>query len=382
MLMHVLSVASGKGGVGKSLFSSNVAIALAQAGKRVILVDLDLGASNLHLILGIGAVKEGIGTYLTRNDLEFEDIIIDTDYRNLRFIPGDAEIPGMANLRTAQKSKLIRKLYTLDADFLILDLGAGTSFNTIDFFLSSTMGLIVTAPTLTSTLNAYLFLKNTVFRLMSTIFNKKSKAGMLLESLKKEGTSLQKVYIPKLLERIKQEDSESYALYMERMENFRPMLVLNMLENPKDAHKADKIRRSTREYLGVDMEHMGIIYFDHLQEIALNSRLPIIIYKPDCVLSQAIYRIADKLIQKDDDRIPAPDIYDLDDSYLTANMEAEIDYNVKAEAMAEMLHSGVLTEGDLIETIKVQQYEIKTLKKENNFIKMQLARAIKEGFKI
>ncbi len=380
--MHVLSVASGKGGVGKSLFASNIAIALAQAGKRVILADLDLGASNLHLILGVGAVKEGIGTYLTGNDLKFEDIVIDTDYKNLRFIPGDAEIPGMANLKIGQKTRLIRQLYTLDADFLILDLGAGTSFNTIDFFLSSSMGIIVTAPTLTSTLNAYLFLKNTVFRLMSTIFSKKSKAGEMLSSLRKEGTSLQKIYIPKLLERIKQEDPESYDMYMERMQNFHPMLVLNMLENPKDANKADKIRRSTREYLGIDMEHLGIIYFDHLQEIALNSRLPIVIYKPQCVLSQAVYRIADKLIQKDNENIFSPDIAELEDSYLTANMEAEIDYNVKADAMTEMLHSGVLSEGDLIETIKAQQYEIKALKKENNFIKTQLAKAIKEGFKI
>ena len=380
--MHVLSVASGKGGVGKSLFASNIAIALAQAGRRVILADLDLGASNLHLILGIGAVKEGIGTYLSGNDLVFEDIIIDTDYKNLKFIPGDAEIPGMANLKAGQKTKLIRKLYTLDADFLILDLGAGTSFNTIDFFLSSSMGIVVTAPTLTSTLNAYLFLKNTVFRLMSTIFGKKSKAGDLLVNLKKEGTSLQKIYIPKLLERIKQEDPDSYYQYMDRMKNFHPMIVLNMLENPKDSLKADKIRRSTKEYLGIDLEHLGIIYFDHLQEIALNSRLPIVIYKPNCVLSQAVYRIADKLIQKDNENTFVADISELEDSYLTANMEAEIDYNIKADTMTEMLHSGALTEGDLIETIKAQQYEIKALKKENNFIKVQLAKAIKEGFRI
>lgn len=244
------------------------------------------------------------------------------------------------------------------------------------------MGLIVTAPTLTSTLNAYLFLKNTVFRLMSSIFNKKSPAGLFLENLRREGTSFQKVYIPKLLERIKMEDPESYTLYHERMKNFHPMLVLNMLENPRDAGKADKIRRSTREYLGIDMEHLGIIYFDHLQEIALNSRLPIIIYKPDCVLSQAIYRIADKLIQKDDEKFFALNIAEMQDSYITANMEAEIDFSIKAEAMEEMLHSGVLTQGDLIDTIKSQQYEINALKRENNFIKTQLSKAINEGFKI
>ena len=380
--MHVLPVASGKGGVGKSLFASNIAIALAQAGKKVILADLDLGASNLHLILGIGAVKEGIGTFLTNRKIDFESVVIDTDYKNLRFIPGDAEIPGMANLKTGQKIKLIRKLFTLDADFMILDLGAGTSFNTIDFFLSSSMGVIITAPTLTSTLNAYLFLKNTVFRLMSTIFTRKSPAGIYLENLRKEGTSFQKVYIPKLLDTIRAEDPESYRKYQERIQNFHPLLILNMLENPKDAAKADKIRRSAKEYLGIDMEHLGIIYFDHFQETALNSRLPVVKYKPECVLSQALYRIADKLIQKDDDTLFTLDERDLKNSYIAANMEAEIDFNTKAETMEEMLHSGVLTHGDLIDTIKSQHYEIAALKKENIFIKTQLAKAIKEGFKM
>ena len=61
--MQVLPIASGKGGVGKSLVAANLSVALAQAGKRVYLVDLDLGASNLHLLLGISGIKKGLGTY-------------------------------------------------------------------------------------------------------------------------------------------------------------------------------------------------------------------------------------------------------------------------------------------------------------------------------
>jgi flagellar biosynthesis protein FlhG len=63
--VRIIPVASGKGGVGKSLVSANLSIALAQAGKRVVLADLDLGASNLHLILGFRAYKNGLGTYLS-----------------------------------------------------------------------------------------------------------------------------------------------------------------------------------------------------------------------------------------------------------------------------------------------------------------------------
>jgi len=380
--MQVLPIASGKGGVGKSLFASNISIALAQAGKKVLLADLDLGASNLHLILGTGSIRDGIGTFLSNSDTKFKDIIFDTEYKNLRFISGDGEIPGMANLDTGQKTRLIRELFLQEADYLILDLGAGTSFNTVDFFLSSSLGIIVTAPALTATLNAYLFLKNVVFRLMTSSFKKESWAGKYFDSLKQEGKSFQKIYIPKLIDKIKAEDPESYNTFMERMSVFKPMLIMNMLEDPKDSQKAVKIRRSCKEYLGVNLEHLGIIYFDHLQEPALNSRLPIIAYKPNSVLSQAIYRIADKILEKGEELNNPLDISALNDSYSTASMEAEIDYDSKVEAMENLLHSGTLTEGDLVETIRSQQYEINSLKKENYFLKAQIVQFSKENKKV
>jgi flagellar biosynthesis protein FlhG len=380
--MQILPIASGKGGVGKSLVAANLSIALAQCGKRVVLVDLDLGASNLHLVLGMRSVRQGIGTFLTTPDLPFGDIILPTEYENLSFIPGDAEIPGMANLKSTQKAKLIRNIRNLDADYVIVDLGAGTSYNTLDFFLSSPRGIIVTATTLTATLNAYLFLKNSVFRLMNGAFKKNSPAGVFLENLQREGTSLQRLYIPKLLERIQSEDPGSYETYTKSMANFHPMLVLNMLEDPEESKKAARIRRSCKQYLDVDMEHLGVLYFDHLQEVALGSRIPIVAYKPNSVLSQGIYRLADKLIQKQDEGESPLDLEGLEQSYQIAELEAEIDFETKVQDMENLLHSGALTRGDLVDTIKSQQYEISSLKKENQLLKSKLIKASDAGFKI
>lgn len=380
--MVILPVASGKGGVGKSLLASNLSIALGQAGKKVVLVDLDLGASNIHLILGIGNVKKGIGTFLNNSDVSFEDIIIETEYDNLRFVPGDAEIPGMANVSTAQKNKLIRRIMNIDADFVILDLGAGTSYNIIDFFLTSSQGIIITAPTLTSTLNAYLFLKNAVFRIIYTSFGKKSPGRQYLEELRKDGTSLQKVYIPRLLEKLKEADPKGYETFTGRMEHFKPLLVMNLLDDPKDGEKAQKIRRSCREYLDVEMEHLGVIYRDHLQDIALGSRIPVIVYKPRSVIAQAVFRIADKIIQKEYSDSSLIDIQTFEESYQTAELEAEIDYGVKEQDVEQLLHSGALTRGDLIETVKNQQYEIHSLKKENQLLKSKLLQAARQGFEV
>ncbi|MBN1647738.1 MAG: P-loop NTPase [Spirochaetales bacterium] len=380
--MHILPIAGGKGGVGKSFLAANLSIALGQAGKRVVLADLDLGASNLHLILGERNVPSGIGSYLLDAKLPFEKIVLKTQYENVRFIPGDAEIPGIANLQASQKAKLVRNLFMVDTDYLILDLGAGTSFNTIDFFLTSSEGILVTAPALTATLNAYLFLKNAVFRILTTTFKKFPKAKKILDSLRTEGANLQRLYIPHFLEKIKHEDQKAYEAQTERMKNFRPSLVMNLLEDPKDSSKAVKIKRSGKEYLGIELEHLGVIYRDHIQDISLSARLPILLYKPESVISQAIYRIADKVLQRDEEIEGPLPLELLEETYQVADMEAEIDYGAKVHEMEKMLHSGAMEESELIETIRVQQYEIHSLKKENQLLKSKLARAVQEGFKI
>lgn len=375
--MQIIPVASGKGGVGKSLVSANLAIALGKLGKKVIIVDLDLGASNLHLVLGQQAPKAGMGNYLSGN-LAFNDIILDTSYENVQFIPGDAEIPGLTAMKISQKNDIIKQLQKLDTDFLIVDLGAGTHTSILDFFLLSPQGLIVTSPTVTATLDAYLFLKNAVFRLMYNSFKKNSKAYKFLESLKNDAQSLQKIYIPKLIDTLMQVDPQSTEVFKRRISRFKPRLIMNMIDDPKDADKAQKIRRSCTEYLGVELEHLGIIFRDSLQDIALASRLPIIVYKPNAILSQAIFRIADKLSDSETLRFDGEGI----DSFQYAESEALEDFENKMTYIEELLGTGALTMNELAETIKTQQYEINQLKKENALFKSKIVNAFSQGFKV
>ncbi len=376
--MQIIPVASGKGGVGKSLVSANLAIALGKLGKSVILADLDLGASNLHLVLGQQAPKAGMGTYLSGNT-NFENIILQTDYTNVRFIPGDSEIPGLTAMKLSQKDDIIKKLQSLRADFLILDLGAGTHTSILDFFLLSPQGIIVAAPTVTATLNGYLFLKNTVFRLMYNSFKKTSKAYKLLESLKSDSQSLQKLYIPKLLSSISEIDPESGEVFSRRMKQFKPRLIMNMIDDPKDADKAQKIRRSCAEYLGLEIEHLGVMYRDSLQDIALASRLPITIYKPQAMLSQALFRIADKIAASETLKFDGAAAAD---SFQNAENEAAEDFENKMSYVEELIGTGALTMNELAETIKSQQYEITQLRKENMLLKSKIVKAHTQGFNL
>jgi flagellar biosynthesis protein FlhG len=383
--VHIVPIASGKGGVGKSMAAANLSIALAQAGRRVVLADLDLGASNLHLILGISSPKSGIGTFLVGSgsgpgaSAAFDNVVMATDYPGLRFIPGDAEVPGLANIKPAQKNQLVKRLLSLDADYLVLDLGAGTSSNILDFFLMSARGIVVTAPTLTATLNAYLFLKNAVFRLLYGAFGTKSRAFDYLESLRKDGASLQKAYVPAILDAVRELDPERWQIAVSRMASFRPRILMNLLEDPKDSEKALKIRRSCKEYLNIDIEHLGVLYRDELQDVALGSRIPIIRYKPQGILSQGIYRTADKLIQVEDEEDVSLSLAELEGGFRTAELEAEADFGAKVAYVEELLSSGALTTGDLVETVRSQQFEIDKLRRENQFLKHKLTKAIGQG---
>jgi flagellar biosynthesis protein FlhG len=142
-----------------------------------------------------------------------------------------------------------------------------------------------------------------------------------------------------------------------------------------------KIRRSCEEYLDLKIEHMGIIYRDMLQDTALASRLPITLYKPQSILSQAIYRIADKILQSPEDMY-IPNDKQIDESFQEAELEAEVDFDSKMDYVEDLLHSGAMSHGDLIETVKSQQFEISKLRKEINFIKQKLTRAAQQGFKV
>jgi len=164
---RVIPVASGKGGVGKSVVAANLGLCLARSGKTVILVDLDLGASNLHTFLGVRNRNAGIGSLLWKKERNLSALLTETGEERLWLVPGDSLLPGVANLDWHIKRRIIKELADLPADFVILDLGAGSSWNVVDFWLAGNGGFVVIVPEITSVLNAYSFLKSAAYRCLS-----------------------------------------------------------------------------------------------------------------------------------------------------------------------------------------------------------------------
>lgn len=131
---QVYPVGGGKGGIGKSLIAANLGVLLARQGKRVLLIDLDLGSSNLHTFVGKADIPVGLDSFLDKTVASLDEAALPTEIPNLSFISSRNCGTEAANLYTAQKQKVIRAINSLDYDYVFMDLGAGTHFNMLDFF--------------------------------------------------------------------------------------------------------------------------------------------------------------------------------------------------------------------------------------------------------
>ena len=295
-MAYILPVAGGKGGVGKSIYSLNIAVTLAKQCKNVILVDLDLGGSNLHTLLGLKNNQAGLGTYIAKQEIEFTNLLQATGIPGLQFIAGDCLFPGTANMDFFTKKKILMNLEKLNADYVILDLGAGSSYNVIDFFLTSYRGLIVVTPELTSILNAYSFLKSTVFRFIYRQFPAKSPERQVLQNsiLKRmEGKEYSFAQIMDLMCKTFPETANKAKLEMKKL---KPRVIMNMGRSNNDIEMGNRLSNLVHNKLSIDIEYIGFIPYDGRVPISVAKRTPISIFAPDSSYNSVLDSIGRRII--------------------------------------------------------------------------------------
>lgn len=160
----VCAVGGGKGGVGKSLVASNVACALALDGYDVILLDADLAGANVHTLFGIKHPPMTLNEFVARTVGTIEDVLVPTAVKNLHLVCGATDFIDLANPGHARKQRILRAVGRLPADYIVVDIGAGATFNNLDFFNTADIGILVTTPEPTAILSGYEFLKLAVRR--------------------------------------------------------------------------------------------------------------------------------------------------------------------------------------------------------------------------
>ncbi len=158
-LTRVIVISSGKGGVGKSTLALNLSLELSSLGKKVILMDGDLGMANIDIMLGL--VPQYNLYHFIRDQKSLKDIIINGP-SGLKIIPGGSGINELANLGDEELNRILREMGRLDGeyDFMIIDTGAGISNNVIRFLLAADDVIILTTPDPTSLTDAYGIVKS------------------------------------------------------------------------------------------------------------------------------------------------------------------------------------------------------------------------------
>ncbi|HKJ05613.1 MAG TPA: P-loop NTPase [Geopsychrobacteraceae bacterium] len=287
---RIWAIGGGKGGVGKSVISTGIAMTLARQGQRCIMVDADLGGANLHTFLGMSHPKGSLSDLFLKKVTDLEEILQPSSFDNLSLISGARAMLDMANLNYLQKLKMIRQIFSLKADHIFIDLGAGSSYNVLDFFIAAHDGLMVVMPTPTSIENAYHFLRAVYFRKLRKVV-RDLKAEQLVDTALsdkvKSGVRSPRELMLDLLCR----DNVVGKKINQTMKNFSPQLIINQAQLIEGRELGRDIVLACREFFGIDVTLSGIVRTDDRVLTSLKAQRPVLDMFPNCFFAEDIRSI-------------------------------------------------------------------------------------------
>ena len=240
---QVLTITSGKGGVGKTNVAANLALCLLACRKKVILLDADLGTANLDVVLGMKSRKNLSQVVSGRYSLEE---VIETGPAGIRLVAGISGMAEIADMTQFQRQRLIQELTTLEhqADIIIVDTGAGISSNVLNFCDAADHTLVVTTPEPTSISDAYALIKSLV----------KNHSGVKIS------------------------------------------LLVNMVNNRNEAKKVfQRVAHVSRQFLSIAIYDAGYILRDEHVTEAVCRREPVVLAHPRCQASFCLMALAGKI---------------------------------------------------------------------------------------
>jgi flagellar biosynthesis protein FlhG len=292
----VWAIGGGKGGVGKSLVTANTSICLALMGYKVVTIDLDLGGANIHTCLGIPIPEMTLSDYVSGKVKNISELIVPTPIQNLQVISGAQDELGMANLKNMHKNKILSSLSQLDADYVLLDLGAGTSSNTLDFFLSADKGILVVLPEPTSIENTYRFIKAFYHRRLKTIEELLDLAPIINKAMNAKLSTSSNTPAD-LVKRVIAVDEASGMKLKHELGKIKPHLIMNQVRSQNDIDIGFSIQSVCKRYFGLDMEFVGYLDYDSSVWQSIKKRKPLLMEYPNSKLVSNFDRIVNKLLE-------------------------------------------------------------------------------------
>lgn len=241
---RIIAVTSGKGGVGKTNIATNMGIAYAQMGKKVIVMDADLGLANVNVILNI--IPQYNLYHVIKKQKKMSEIIIDTQY-GIKIIVGASGFSKIANMTEAERDDFIKEMYTLsDVDIIIIDTSAGVSRNVLSFVAAADEVAVITTSEPTAITDAYGIIKVIATEVDNIDLNLK--------------------------------------------------LIVNRVDSAVEAKRiADRMIDIAGQFLNLKIEYLGFIYNDQAVKQAVLKQKPFIVTDPGGKASVCLKHIVARL---------------------------------------------------------------------------------------
>ena len=287
----VFAVGGGKGGVGKTSLTASLGIGLAALDNRVVIVDADLGGANLHTAMGILDPEYTFYHFYTMQRDTLQDIMLDTPIENLKLISGACGTLGLANPQFAQKQRFINQLHQLHADYILLDLGAGSSYHVIDFFIAADQGILVTTPEPIAIQDTFNFLKVSLMRRLVREFKNKPQVLDILETHIGSNQGRMLNTMSDIIDQVGKVDPEASNTITKLLSSYRPKLILNMVHAEDEIREGDTFKTAARELLGVEVDYIGYIEYDDNVRRSIKELRPFILDNPRSRASRNLARL-------------------------------------------------------------------------------------------
>ncbi len=291
----VIAVGGGKGGVDKTFLVANLAVALARQDRRVVAVDGDLEGANLHTCLGVARPSASLADFVARREEDLQKLLIDTAYANLQLIAATRSNLAMPQPSHSRRVQLMRALRQIPADFVLIDLGAGTHPAVMDYFMIGDEGLVVISPEPTSVENAYSFMRAAFYRRLRLAIL--SHDVRKIVTLAMDERNERGIHSPvDLLREIQGIDPDEGARFVETMRSFRPRIVINSVRTAEDIKLGFSVRSVCRKFFGIEAEYIGYVNHDDAARRSVRMRRPLVNANPRSDAAIYITRVARKLM--------------------------------------------------------------------------------------
>jgi len=291
---HIIAIGGGKGGTGKSLITASIGICLADRGNSVLLIDADLGTANLHTFLGLEPPKLGLSDFVSNKESAISAVITKAGINNLKLISGAKDMIGIANLSYGQKAKVLNNIKKLNYRYILLDLGPGTSFNILDFFLISHCGILITSPEPTSIENTYRFTKGLLFRYLRKIISKKVVRSLIDNGIRqRNGHKFESLFdFLETIETIEPGLGDNISSYLSTLDI---KLIVNQVRTRKDRAMGQKMAIAAKKYFGIPIDFLGNISHDNTLRKGLLQQKPLMAYLPHSKAFKELTEITQKI---------------------------------------------------------------------------------------